>query len=174
MNNQIWFANWNHLRHSKYISNVRQDFYCLKCNNFFTNSFSSPLLIPFRHGDPACFLDVLIGFGILCGQRPNLDGAARQSNLDKLIPFGTNYVNISKTPLSQFSHDRFNPILLANILTSDVINACYASGPAQHLCLHYLEVSFIVFYSRTPFRTIEGDRADDAIVNFRFVTFVDT
>lgn len=48
----------------------------------------------------------------------------------------------SKIPLSQFFHNRYNPISI-----TDVIIACYDTDPMQHIRLNYREAAFIAFHS---------------------------
>lgn len=51
-----------------------------------------------------------------------------------------------RTPFSLFFHDRCDQILVANILISDMIMTCHATGPIQHVHFNYLDMPFIVLF----------------------------
>lgn len=57
---------------------------------------------------------------------------------------------------------------------SDVIIACNATDPAQHLRLHYRETVSIVFGGCPALVVIEGDIANDAAIDFQLETFIHT
>lgn len=46
--------------------------------------------------------------------------------------------------------------ITADVLISDVVMSCYATGAAQRICTHYRETPFVIFYSRLTLTAIEG------------------
>lgn len=62
-----------------------------------------------------------------------------------------------------------NLMSIVDILKSNVITLSYVTDTTLHLCLHLIEVSFIIFDSRPAFWTLEGDIADDTAADFGFV-----
>lgn len=60
------------------------------------------------------------------------------------------------------------PILIVDVLISDVLMAYYATSPTQRLWLRYREARFIVFDSGPAFTTTECARSDDTAINSAF------